>query len=237
MKSLTTILISACLVALTAGVANAQDDDDLFGGDDTGEDAGDITDDGTTDDGTSDDGMSDDGTSDTSGEDGAATEAATSGDVGKSSGTLGLGFSTTTNNFSGVEAEYWLSESLVVSALARLLILSGDNGDLTSFGLGGGALFVLKARGKAALLAGGRFLFGYASIGDASSTSIALEVPLRLQMALHSNISAHVEGGAAILIGDQAGLDPTNTAAGTIDFGFGVGTNNVYGQAGLTFYF
>ncbi len=154
---------------------------------------------------------------------------------GMASGSLGIGFSTTSKGISAIEAEYWISEKLAATGFGRLRIISEDAmGVDTSIGLqvGFGALYVLKAKDKAALLTGARFLLGYLSTGD-SVTSIAIEAPLRLQIRPHERISIHLEGGMVIDIGDQTALSGTDFAS----FGFGIGTNNLFGAAGMTFYF
>ena len=154
---------------------------------------------------------------------------------GMASGTLGIGFNATTKGVRGIEAEYWLSEKLVAVGLGRLRVISEDTDGVDSvlnLQIGLGALYVMKARPKAALMIGARFLLGYFSAGE-SVTSIALEAPLRLQIRPHDKVAIHVEGGVAIDFGDQTGLNGDNLAS----FAFGVGTNNVFGNAGLTFYF
>lgn len=233
MKTTMTIISVLATLALTAPRAFAQDDDDedLFGegqgqGDDTGEgedpDFGDDT--GTTDTGTTDTGPAE-----------AAPAAAGAGDH-----PLGVGFSTTVGGIQSfttgaVEAEYWLGDKLAINALARLGFFSPDVDMVDStlvLQVGGGALFVLKDRGAASLMSGGRFLLGFTS-GDNGTTSIAIEVPLRLQMRLAPRLSAHVEGGVALGIGDQQAL----TGGVMQDFTLLIGTRNVFGQAGVTAYF
>lgn len=226
MKSLTTVMLSAVMVTAFAASASAQDEDDMFSED-------------TSDDTTTDDGAVEDGSIDTDpAVEEPVAETTVAGGVARNAGNLGIGFSTTTSNLSGVEAEYWISPTLMATGIARINYLSSDNFSLTGLEFGAGAMLVLKDRGKAALLAGGRFLVGFSSFSpegadSVSSTSIAIEVPLRLQMSLHPQVSAHLEGGMAINIGDQAGLggDPDTS------FAFGIGTNNLFGAAGMTFYF
>lgn len=234
MKHTIAMISALATLALAAPQAFAQDgddDEDLFG-DDTGEggdegfgEGGDETTGGDT-------GGSADATGDT-----AATAEAS---AGSGDHKLGIGFSTTVGGLQsftngGLEVEYWLSDSLAINALGRLGFFSPDIDMVDStllLQVGGGALLVVKDRGAAKLMVGGRFLLGFTS-GDNGTTSIAIEAPVRLQMRLAPRLSAHVEGGVAIGIGDQQAL----TGGGGNDFELLIGTRNVFGQAGLTAYF
>ena len=224
MKKQITLALMATALLVWSPNAFAQDDDGMFGDDSTGDD---------------DTGL-DTSTDDTSTDDGGSTEPAepvaeVGGGMSMSSGTLGVGFSATTTGVAGIEAEYWISPKLMATGLGRLRVISEDSDmvdTLLNLQVGFGAMFVMKAREKAALMLGGRFLLGYASQGD-STTSIGIEVPMRLHMQIHPQVSAHVEGGLALQFGDQSALG----GAADTSFAFGIGTNNLYGNTGITFYF
>ena len=230
MKTNVTILATLATLGLAAPGALAQDnddDEDVFG-DETGDETfGEDT-----------------GTGDTT----ATGEASATADTapapaaggGRTEHPLGIGFSTTVGGLQsfgagGLEAEYWLSDTLAINALGRLGFFSPDVDMADSTVLvqvGAGALLAIKSRGAASLLVGGRFLLGFTSAGD-GTTSLAVEAPLRLQMRLAPRLSVHVEGGVAIGIGDQQAL------GGQVgqDFSLLIGSRNVFGQAGVTAYF
>lgn len=228
MKTTLTIIsvLATLAVAAPDGLAQEDDDDDLFG-DDTGE--GDFVDDTTE-------------TTDTTGDTAADATGDTTGAAatGAMAHPLGIGFSTTVGGIQSfrpgaLEAEYWIGEKLAINALARLGFFSPDEDMVDStllLQVGGGVLLVVKDRGAASLMVGGRFLLGFTS-GDDGTTSIAIEAPVRLQMRLAPRLSAHVEGGVALGIGDQLAL----TGAVMQDFSLLIGSRNVFGAAGLTAYF
>ena len=220
------ILISVvALVAFSTSAAHAQDDDDLFGD-------GDGTGDGIVDDGTgTGDGTATDGTGDPA----PANDAAANGEHN-----LGVGFSTPVGGLSsfgsggGAEVEFWIGDKLAINGLGRLFFFSPDvdmADSILGLQIGGGILFALKQTGPAMLMVGARALLGFTS-GDAGTTSFAIELPLRLQMRVAPRLSVHAEGGAAIGIGDQSAL-----GGGDQSFSLFIGTQNLFGQAGLTAYF
>jgi hypothetical protein len=229
----TTILISViATLALATTEARAQDDDDDLFGDGDDDDAPPPDDFGGEDLG-----------GDTGGDTGAA--ATTGGEVtaevgGPGDHPVGIGFTTTVGGLQtfgagGVGVEYWLSNTLAITGLGRLLFFSPDEGDSQlALQVGAGAMFVLKQNGPAMLLLGGRFLLGFTS-GDAGTTSVAIEGPLRLQMKLADRLSAHVEGGLSIGIGDQAALDLLG--GGGESFTLLIGSRNLFGSVGMTAYF
>lgn len=147
---------------------------------------------------------------------------------------LGIGFSVTTGGVGALEAEYWIGDKLAISALGRIQFISPDPGDsIFRIQVGFGGLLVLKQNGPAMLMGGGRFLLGFDSGGDAdSTTSIALEAPLRLQAKVAKKISLHVEAGVAIGIGDGSALG----GGANNDFTLQIGTSNVFGGVGMTVY-
>jgi hypothetical protein len=226
----TTILISIlATLALTSASAHAQDDDDLFGDDDQVDPPPGDDDSGTGD--TGDTGTGDTGTGDTG-----------TGDAAAGAHNLGIGFATTVGGISSITAgglgvEYWIGDKLAFNGIGRVLFFSPDvdgADSVLAIQIGVGALFVLKQRGRAMLLGGGRFLLGFTS-GNDGTTSIGLEAPLRLQMRLADRLSANVEGGVAIGIGDQGALNPVG--GGGESFTLLIGSRNVFGSAGLTAYF
>jgi hypothetical protein len=225
MKTKTTIACLAALAALllAAPAAMAQDEDeDLFGED--------PVDDPVDDDTSIDEPATDEPEVET--EAGASASGAHNLGVGFSSTVLGAG---TQFGAGGIEIEYWLSETLAINGLGRLIFFSPDvDGAESQIGIavGVGALLVVKQHGPASLMVGGRFLLGFTS-GDAGDTAIALEGPLRLQMRLAERLSVHVEGGIGIGIGDQTALG----GAGAESFVLSIGSQNVFGNAGLTAYF
>lgn len=231
MKNKIAWLVALAALLVAAPAAMAQDDDDGLFGDDP---ENPVTDEPTdTTDSPAIEG-SDNTTTDTNTNAGADTGAAAGGEH-----KLGVGFSTTVLGAGpalgngAMDIEFWLSDKLVANGIARLVFVSPDPGDsILGINVGAGALYVLRRHGPAMLMLGGRFLLGYLG-GDNSTTSVAIEVPLRLEMKLAERLSAHVEGGVGIGISDQLALG----GGPDQDFNLLIGSRNVFGNAGLSVYF
>jgi hypothetical protein len=118
-------------------------------------------------------------------------------------GKLGFGATLILSGVGGVEAQYHVSDKLMVGGLILLDNFSPDMGDsTTTFGIAASGFLNLIDKSWADLYGGVRlgFLSGSFSAGgfSADATTIMIELPLRIEIPLHRRFALHFETGIAL---------------------------------------
>jgi hypothetical protein len=189
-----------------------------------------------------------------SGEASASTETPATASVSVTSsdapGKLGFGATLILSGIGGVEAQYHMSDKLMIGGVILLDNFSPDMGDsTTTFGIAASGFLNLVDRSWADLYGGVRlgFLSGSFSTGgfSADASTIMIELPLRIEIPLHRRFALHFETGIALDFltispgggaPDQSATFFTLGARGASPLGLGAGGGDIFATGGFTIY-
>jgi hypothetical protein len=150
--------------------------------------------------------------------------------------TIGLGVSSTLAGAVGGEAEFWVGDKLLITALVGINSFSpdADGADsTTTIVIAGGGFYRLAGGDKTDFMVGGRLDLGLAT-GGQSSNQINLEVPARVEYRFTDSMSIHFETGLVLgLISEDGAVTAPFGPADSRVIQLGGG---LFGSAGITLY-
>jgi hypothetical protein len=154
--------------------------------------------------------------------------------AGTAPGTIGLGVSSTLAGAVGGEAEFWVGDKMLITALLGIDFISPDNGDSTTLLLlAGGGFYRLAGGDNTDFMIGGRLDIGFAT-GQFDTSQINIEVPARVEYRFTDAMSIHFETGLVLgLIGEDG---PATAPFGPPDSRVIRLGGGLFGSAGLTLY-
>jgi hypothetical protein len=165
-------------------------------------------------------------------EDATVTEEATAAETGGT--TIGLGIATTLAGAVGGEAEFWIGDKLLITALLGITYFNPDvdGADATTgILLAGGGFYRLAGGDGTDFMLGGRLDLGSASGGR---SQINLEIPARVEHRFTDSMSIHFETGFVLgLISEDGAVTAPFGPADSRVMQLGGG---LFGSAGITLY-